>query len=252
MTSKPKTDLDYVKLDPRAMGFFDRGNLPEADRATLSEAFSTLKSAMGADYDRQVRAKEIFWLNVWQIDPRGDRLTLADRALDARLRALSERLLRDECEENAIMNGYGFIVNPVGSKGQVWHVDYTTDAAVLWIPVTAYTEYNATQFVTLPEDTPADVLEDIASYVDEVDLDDVCRRVPAVRINQFCAQPMRMLYMGRGTIHRGIPNAGAEDRIGFYVSMNFIRDYEKNYPYERDDGLETGIVTFEDEMTKTA
>ncbi len=232
------------------MGFFHRGTLPDEDQRTLTEAFEQLKASMGVDYQRQTAAGEIFWLNVWQIDPNGERMSLADPALDQRLKNLSTGLRDKFCEAGAIMNGYGYIVNPVGSKGQVWHIDYTTDAAVLWIPVSPYTEHNATQFVRLPPNTPSEVLEDIASYVDEVDMDDVCRRVPLVEFCQIAAHPMEMLYMGRGTIHRGIPNTGDSDRIGFYVSVNFIKDYAANYPYERDTGLEASIVTF-DEETQT-
>jgi hypothetical protein len=239
-------DQDYVKLDPARMGFSYRGRLSNTDEATLQTALAQLKETIGSSWDRSIRKKEIFWLNIWQEDDPDEVIELADAALAEKLDELARRLAAEQSEPGAIVDGYGFIVNPIGSKGQVWHVDYTTDAAVIWVPVTAYTAHNATQYVTLPPDTPEDVLHDIASYVDEVDLDDISARVPHLGVHQMIAAPMSIVPMGRGTIHRGIPNMGKEHRIGFYVSVHYIEDYAANYPYPRDAGTEATIVVFGD------
>jgi hypothetical protein len=239
-------DRDYVKLDPARMGFTHRGRLGDEDAATLREALARLREATSKTWDRSIAKKEIFWLNVWQEDDPDEVIDLADAALAEKLHALARRLATEHAEPGALVDGYGFIVNPVGSKGQVWHVDYTTDAAVIWVPVTAYTAHNATQYVTLPADTPDDVLHDIASYVDEVDLDDVSARVPWLGVHQMIAAPMSIVPMGRGTIHRGVPNKGKEHRIGFYVSVHYIEDYAANYPYPRDAGTEATVVVFGD------
>ena len=141
------------------------------------------------------------------------------------------------------MDGYGFVVNPVGSKPQAWHVDYTTDAAAIWIPMTQFTEKNATQFITLPPDTPHEVLEGIASDVDSVDVDAIAKGVPHYHVQQIVAQPMSILYMERGTIHRGVANIGEDHRIAFYVSAHFIKNYDA-YPYYMDTSSEADVVVF--------
>ncbi len=134
---------------------------------------------------------------------------------------------------------------PVGSKPQVWHVDYTTDAAAIWIPLTQFTDRNATQFITLPADTPEDALEAVASNVDHVDVDALARHVDHLQVHQIVAKPMSVLYMGRGTIHRGITNSGDDNRISFYISAHFIRDYAV-YPYVADERSEKAVVNFND------
>lgn len=243
-------DQDYVELDPAVMGFTYRGKVAPAGEAILARAFEVLKAGMGKSFDKQVKAGEIFWLNVWQDDDDSENMSLGDDALAADLDALARALAREHAEAGAIVDGYGFIINPVGSKGQVWHIDYTTDAAVVWVPVSRYTAHNATQFVTLPFDTPKGVLHDLAMCVDLVDLDALTRRVPHLRVQQVVAEPMSILFMGRGTIHRGVPNTDAEHRIGFYISVHYIEDHDANYPYPIDNGSERGVVVFMDETMK--
>jgi len=77
-------------------------------------------------------------------------------------------------------------------------------------------------------------LEQVASDVDEVDVDALARGVDYLIVQQVVAKPMSILYMGRGTIHRGIRNTGKDHRVAFFISVHFIKDYEKNYPYDSD------------------
>jgi hypothetical protein len=91
-------------------------------------------------------------------------------------------------------------------------------------------------------------LERVASDVDEVDIDTLMRELDFLIVQQVVARPMSILYMERGTIHRGIPNTGEHDRVVFYISVHFIKDYDENYPYEQESlqGVsESGVATFE-------
>lgn len=236
-------DEKYMKLDPTRMGFRFLGAVPSEAQPILKRAFKALKRDMGPLWDEQLSKKEIFWLNVWQEEKEGDVMALSDEKIAQELDAWARAAVGEYCELAAIIDGYGFVVNPVGSRPQVWHVDYTTDAAAIWIPMTQFTEKNATQFISLPPDTPAEVLEGIASDVDNVDVGAIAKGVQHYTIQQIAAQPMSILYMERGTIHRGIANVGKDHRIAFYVSAHFIRNYE-NYPYYRDSTPESGVVVF--------
>jgi hypothetical protein len=238
-------DLDYVKLDPRLMGFRHVGSVPAEARGLLTRAYEDLKRSMGARWDAQIAARDICWMNVWQEDDEGDVVPLSDKTLAAELDAWCRKAAEAYAEKGAIMDGYGFVVNPVGSKPQAWHVDYTTDAAAIWIPLTQFTDRNATQFITLPETTPPEALEQVASNVDEVDVDALARAVDHFQVRQIVARPMSVLYMGRGTIHRGISNSGDDNRISFYISLHFIRDYAV-YPYYADERSEKAVVQFDD------
>jgi hypothetical protein len=236
-------DKDFVKLDPAKMGFHYLGSVPEADQGVLQRAFDTLKADMGKALDEHVKAGEIFWMNVWQ-DDTDDNMQLSDKKLAKGLDAFAKACVKRYCEKGAVLDGYGFIVNPIGSKTQNWHVDYTTDAAAVWIPLTQFTDKNATQFVLLPEDTPDAVLEGIAANVYDVDLDKVIAGVGHLKIEQIAAKPMSVLYMGRGTLHRGITNTGPDHRGAFYVSVHFIEDYDANYPYPMEERPEPSVVEF--------
>jgi len=238
-------DRDYVKLKPELMGFRYVGTVPQEARPLLTRAYEDLKRSMGARWDEQIAVKEICWMNIWQEDEEGDAMELSDKTLAKELHDWCLKASGQFAEKGAIMDGYGFVVNPIGSKQQVWHVDYTTDAAAIWIPLTQFTERNATQFITLPETTPEDVLEQVASNVDAVDVDALARSVDHFEVHQIVAKPMSVLYMGRGTIHRGISNSGDDNRISFYISLHFIRDYAV-YPYYADERSEKAVVNFND------
>jgi hypothetical protein len=238
-------DQDYVKLQPSIMGFRYVGTVPAEARPLLTRAYEDLKRGMGERWDQQIAAREICWMNVWQEDDEGDSLALTDKALAAELHAWCLKASEAYAEKGAIMDGYGFVVNPVGSNPQAWHVDYTTDASAIWIPLTQFTDRNATQFITLPDTTPEDALEKVASNVDDVDVAALARSVDHFQVQQIVAKPMSVLYMGRGTIHRGISNSGDDNRISFYISLHFIRDYAV-YPYYADERSEKAVVQFND------
>lgn len=237
------TDLEYSRLDPERMGFLTFGTLAPAEQKLLTHAFHVLKAKMGMRYDAHVAAREIFWLNIWQDEDEGETMSLNDEALETDLDRFCRDAIARYGEPHAVMDGYGFVVNPIGSKTQVWHVDYSTDASAVWIPITRFTEKNAMQFVTLPEGAPDEALERIARHVDEVDLDALAADVPSFRVQQVVAQPFQVMTMGRGTIHRGITNTGDFERVAFYVSMHFIRDWS-TYPYAYDERAEPGVVDF--------
>lgn len=232
-------DKKYVKLNPAKMGYKFRGMLPLKQRSILFDAFEFVKKNMGSRrWNYRLKAKKIFWINLWQEDEdhteakRGT-VEISDPRIARALDKWCRRVVRKYCERNAIIDGYGFVVNPKGTQQhQPWHVDSTTDAAAVFIPLTPFTEKNATQYITLPPDTPEDVLERVASDVDEVDVDALASKVDGLIVQQVIADPMSVLYMGRGTIHRGISNTGEEDRVAFFISVHFIKDYEKNYPYD--------------------
>lgn len=227
-------DKKYVKLNPLKMGFEFRGVVPPKQQSILRDAFEAVKRDMGAGWKSRLSKKEIFSLEVWQeeedIKEDSDIIKISNPEIAKALDKWCRKAARKYCEPKAIIDGYGFTVNPRGSQHQPWHLDYTTDAAVVWIPMTPHTEKNATQYITVPSDTPEDVLERAASNVNTINVGALGRGVDYLVVQQIVAKPMSVLYMGRGTIHRGVPNTGKDHRVTFYISVHFIKDYEKNYP----------------------
>ena len=227
-------DKKYVRLNPKKMGFKFLGVVKPKRQSLLYGALKTVKKDMGASWKSRLAAKEIFWLKIWQDEAEEDSdiMGISDPKIAKALDKWCRKAARKYCGRNAIIDGYGFAVNPRGSQYQPWHIDYATDCANLFIPMTPFTNKNATQYIALPSNTPEDVLEQVASDTDKVDVDALERGIDYLVIQQVVARPMSILYMGRGTIHRGIPNTGDDDRVVFYISVHFIKDYDKNYPYD--------------------
>jgi hypothetical protein len=244
------SDKDYVELNPEKMGFRFAGMVAPPQQALLRETLAALRKDMGSRWEEQIAEREIFWINIWQDDEDAEAMELSDPQLAGRLEQWCQDTVRKYCEPGGIIDGYGFVINPAGTKKhQVWHVDYTTDSAAVWIPMTPFTEKNATQFITLPADTPKHALEQVAINALTVDVDALAGAVDHFVIQQITAKPMSILTMGRGTIHRGIPNAGNDDRIAFYISLHYIKDYDANYPYTDASMEEGGIANFPQPQT---
>jgi hypothetical protein len=241
-------DRTYVNLNPRKMGFTYCGAVPRKEQSILFNALKAAKKDMRGGWQTHLLGKKIFWLNVWQEDVEDDSdiVIISNPAIVKALDKWCHKVTRRYCEPKAIIDGYGFVVNPIGSQHQVWHVDYTTDTAVVWIPMTPFTDKNAMQYISLPSSTPKKVLERVAQNVDEVDVDALAQRVDYLTVRQIVAKPMSVFYMGRGTIHRGIPNTGKEHRVAFYISVHFIKNYDKHYPYDAESlhGLESSFAIF--------
>lgn len=244
-------DKKFVKLKPWKMGFEYLGMVGRKRQLLLHQVLTNVQEGMGREWDARLLAKEIFWLNLWQDEADAEEAVKVARVsspeIAREIRRWCRKAVRNYCGRKAIMDGYGFIVNPKDSPAfQPWHIDYTTDAAVIWIPITQLTPENATEYITLPNDMPDTALEEVASYVDEVNINRLGNALEYYTISQLIAKPMSVLYMKRGTIHRGIPNRSGDHRIVFYISIHFIKDYERNYPYDADSyqGTEADVEIF--------
>src|SRR5262249_13564919 len=87
--------------------------------------------------------KQIFWVNLWQRSGEGKKPGVARiDELDAWVRQLTKSIYAGE---DIILDGYGFMVNPTGTKSQPWHVDYALDDATLYVPMSPLTPDNAIQ-----------------------------------------------------------------------------------------------------------
>ena len=104
-------------------------------------------------------------------------------------------------------------MNPVGSSGQEWHIDYTRGYSTIFIPMSELSPENALQYAVLSAP-----VTDIADP-DRVDLRAFAKTANWVSIRQLLAPAWSMLLMDFGTIHRGIPNSGDWDRNMFWLSV---------------------------------
>jgi len=181
----------------------------------LKSALDEWRAALGPRWEKALAAKEIFWTNMW---PAKD--SPVNSALSATFYNFCQSLLPEHFPiDDVAIDGIGFIVNPVGSRQQAWHLDYTRDYATVFIPLTAVTPENATQYVVLSPSTPLEAYARATSNLDKVDLEPLLAGAPHITVCQKLARPFSVLKMDFETIHRGIANTGSFHRINFFYSV---------------------------------
>lgn len=184
------------------------GPLPPADRSLLADLEAICRERYAAAWAAGAARGETFWINLWQ---RSGGAAPADlpgiAAVDAWARALA---LRAFPAPGTVVDGYGLIVNPPGSRAQVWHVDYRLDYGTVFVPLTPLSPANATQWLALPPGVPPARLAPHLADLDAIDLDRLVADLGPVEVRQTIAPPFTALRMGCGTIHRAVANAGGE------------------------------------------
>jgi phosphatidylglycerophosphate synthase len=198
-------------------GFTNYGLVEEEMRSLLQSSFTHLTAKMKDDYAQSLKRREIFWINIWQRSGNEPRMELPQ--VD-KLEAWVKQTVSDIYGPNTThLDGYGFIINPVDSKLQDWHVDYTMDYSTIFVPLSILSPMNATQYAVVPLDTPQEVVDMSIADLDHVDMDVLLTKGKGYSVRQAVAPQFSLLRMDYGTIHRGISNHGKEDRVVFWISV---------------------------------
>jgi len=200
-------------------GFSYLGIVPPSKQTLLNGAMDTIKNTLGSTLEDRMQSKEIYWINIWQQETgRSEEWRNIPRIdeLEAYVKDLYNEWFDDTTDE---FDGYGFIINPVGSRTQAWHLDYRTGYASIFIPITALSPSNATQYVVLPEGTNDIRQRYVSQNPDSVNLEDLVNTVDFISIRQMLVKPFSILRMEFDAIHRGITNNGNYNRVVFWISV---------------------------------
>jgi hypothetical protein len=204
-------------------GMTNLGMLPEAERALLGGVLESGRRLLGAAWAASAARREIFWINLWQRSGGGEPMAVDGVAgIDVWARDLAARAYAGE---GVVCDGYGFIINPVGSRQQPWHIDYTMDYSTLFIPLSRLTPENCTQYVVLPPNPPGAALARVRTNLDVIDLEALADACGHLSVRQLLAAPFSIIKMGFGTIHRGVANTGGFERVMFWISVNRRPDF---------------------------
>ena len=216
------TDPSPLAYDDGPAGVQYLGVLPEAHQNLLRTASAAVVRKMQHDWDICLAGKKVFWVNLWQRSGNGEKMAIDHiEAVDALARSMVEKYYgKDKVE----LDGYGLIVNPVGSKEQAWHLDYTTDYSTILIPLTRVTPNNMVQYLVLPPTFSAEERAKLVSDPNEVAFDLLAAHCDYVSVRQLIARPFSVIKMDFGTIHRGIANTSGDDRLLFWVSVKKDKD----------------------------
>jgi phosphatidylglycerophosphate synthase len=192
-------------------GFRHLGFVPERTRGMLTAAARGIAEEMAGPCADNRAEGRIFWINIWQRSRPEERMRIEGvQELD---RWAHDLVAEHYAGEGVALDGYGTIVNPVGSHPQEWHIDYASDYSTIFIPMSPLTPENTMQYAVLPD--PPAAFDD----PDCVDLTALSNARPWVSIRQLIAPCWSLLRMDFGAIHRGIANTGSFDRHMFWVSV---------------------------------
>jgi hypothetical protein len=199
------------------------GLVPKSQRELLRAVLEAGRRKLADAWQASAAKRETFWINLWQRSGGAPPMQFEGvPEIDRWARDLVNRVYTGadvECD------GYGFIINPVGSKAQPWHVDYTMDYSMIFIPLSRLTPQNCLQYAVLPPNAPAAAHAAVAANLDVVDLDALVELCDYVSVRQLLARPFSMLKLDFGTIHRGVANTGDFERVMFWISVIRRRDY---------------------------
>lgn len=201
---------------PREQDGFQRvRSLSDAEILLLEEVYCEARARLGSSWKETSDRKEVFWINIWQRTANQKLLSL--KQADA-LHRWARELIAASYGPDAILDGYGFAINPPGSRSQEWHLDYSVDDASLFVPMTPLTTHNAPQYIVLPPSLPDELHARATQNPDVVDVDLLVREAPYVSVRQLLAKPFSLLRLDFGTIHRGIANGETSERVIFFAS----------------------------------
>jgi hypothetical protein len=187
------------------------GLIPDDARGLLKDTAGEVLGRMSGECEAARQAGRIFWINIWQRSGSSEKMPVERIGeLDSWCRDTANRVYDGEPVE---IDGYGLIVNPIGSRAQEWHVDYTQGYSTLFIPMSEITPENAFQYVVCP-DTPRELPD-----LDHIDLRALARAFPWLSVRQLIVAEWSLLRMDFGAIHRGVANSGSHNRSMFWISV---------------------------------
>ncbi|HVH45055.1 MAG TPA: hypothetical protein VM925_22030 [Labilithrix sp.] len=190
--------------------------LTPLEQDLLRAVYTESAARLATEWANQCGAREIFWINLWQRTGGAPPLPLDRGAeLDAWVRSVAT----DHYDAEIDLDGYGFVINPPGSRTQAWHLDYSLDYSSLLVPLSPLTPNNAPQYLVLPSSLPLEAYRQAIIDPDVVDLGVLLDAADCVSIRQLIAKPFNVLKLDFGTIHRGISNTEPRERVMFWISV---------------------------------
>jgi len=208
--------LDQIGSESWRKGMSNLGLLPMRDRELLTETWRDTARVLAGRWEESLARLAIFWVNLWQASESETKLEIARIA---ELDAWVLHTARTHYGADIVLDGYGLIVNPVGSALQAWHLDYTVDYSTIFIPLTDLTPENALQYLDLGDDVPEGAYRLAVTDPDKVDLSPILQSGGTIGVRQLLAPSYSLLKLDFGVIHRGIANAGPSERVVFWISV---------------------------------
>jgi hypothetical protein len=193
------------------------GSVQALEQTILRSIYEQTVTKLGSGYQASLAKLEVFWVNLCQTT--GGEPPLAIKHIEE-VDAWARTLVTTHYPGDVVLlDGYGFITNPIGSKTQPWHLDYNADYSTLFIPMTPLTPGNCFQYLELPSSLPQEKYAAATADPDRVDFEALVDSAEWVSVRQLIARPFSIIRLNFGAIHRGISNSESFPRVVFWVSV---------------------------------
>ncbi|CAF1396407.1 unnamed protein product [Rotaria sordida] len=118
-----------------------------------------------------------------------------------------------------ILDGYGYLLNPINSQRQPFHIDYNCDYSSLFIPLVPLSDDNSVQYIIPSPFIDSDLFHEATKNYDKINVNLLLQNENYYTVRQCISNPFTVLKMDFRTIHRGISNQDTYHRPMFYISV---------------------------------
>ena len=161
----------------------------------LLSVFDECKDYIGQNlYDSSINKKETFWINLFQSGASDEDFKLPINSIDI-LHKWLQSIITTTFNSNLKIVRYQFIINPIGSCAQRWHIDYILDFSTVFIPLIDLNLLNSPQYLTVPDFQKTNILDQIQKTPDDINLDDLALKNDFLIVSQLVCKAWSILYM---------------------------------------------------------
>jgi len=193
-------------------------SLSNENKNLLEKCYEDLQLTLKDQFQSALTNCETFWVNLWKRT--GDITATIKFEEQEKLNELVNALIEKYYHPNSVLvDGYGYILNPINSRCQTFHIDYTSAYSSLFIPLVALSPDNAMQYIIPLSTIESDLFEEVIKDPNRVDMNLLLQTNGSYSVRQCIANPFTVIKLDFGTIHRAISNQGTYHRPMFYVSV---------------------------------
>lgn len=199
-------------------GFIHYKTLSNEYKSLLEICYEDIQLVLKDRYRSALERREVFWINLWKRS--GDSTEVITLKHHHELETLVYTLMDKYYQaDSVLLDGYGYLLNPMDSRSQPFHIDYNCDYSSLFIPLVPLSADNSVQYIIPSPSIAHDLFEEATKNCDNIDVNLLLKNQNYYSVRQCVSNPFAVLKMDFGTIHRAISNQGKYHRPIFYISV---------------------------------
>lgn len=199
-------------------GFIHYKSLSNEYKNLIENCYEEIQLKLNDKYQRAILKCEVFWINLWKrTGISTEKIQLKE---NEKLNHMVKQLIEKYYHSNTvILDGYGYILNPMNSRSQPFHIDYTLEYSSLFIPLVPLSVDNAIQYIIPSSSIDLDLFREATKNQDRINMKLLLENENYYSVRQCIANPFTVLKMDFGTIHRAVSNQETYHRPMFYISV---------------------------------